>query len=91
MPASPVGPTSKSTVVTEIDGDLALYDPQRERVLTLNHTASAIWRLIDGTRTLDELVESLAVAFDMDPESIREDVVTTVDRFTEEGFLSSDH
>jgi len=90
MSASPVGPTSKSIVVTEIDGDLALYDPRRERVLTLNHTASAIWRLIDGTRTLDELVDHLADAFDLDPDSIREEVETTVDRFTKEGFLLSD-
>ena len=87
---SPISSPAKSIVVTEIDGDLALYDPRRERVLMLNHTASAIWCLIDGTKTIDGLAESLATAFDLDPESIREEVISTVERFANEGFLSSD-
>ena len=33
--------------VSEVDGDISLYDAKEERVIVLNPTASDVWRLAD--------------------------------------------
>ncbi|GIU91959.1 MAG: hypothetical protein KatS3mg011_0865 [Acidimicrobiia bacterium] len=71
----------------EVDDDLVLYDPSRESVTVLNTTAADIWRLCDGSLTLDEVVERLAAAYGTSAEQIRGDVARTVGRLVEEGLL----
>ena len=46
-----------------LDNEQLLYDPEQTRVLACNETASLIWRLCDGQRTVDEIAALLADAF----------------------------
>jgi len=73
----------------EVDGDISLYDRASQRALLLNSTASAIWRLADGTYTLDELVDRLAAAYQVWPAAIRADVERTLRDLAGAGFLPS--
>jgi hypothetical protein len=83
-----VGAPTASIVVSEIDSDVTAYDPSAERVAVLNHTASAVWRLCDGKKSIDEVVGLVALEFGVDAGSIRADVEKLVDQLTAEGFLS---
>ena len=76
-------------LVTELDGDLTLYDPARNEVHTLNSTASDIWWLLDGEHSLDDIVALVAAAHGADPDSIRPHVASTVSTFVERGLLSA--
>lgn len=59
--------TSPNLVLRE-EGDCALlYDPETGAVRVLNATAVAVWKLLDGRRTLAEVVDALRESFsDMD-------------------------
>ena len=58
----------------EIDGEVVLYDPSRDRVHTLNNTAAVIWQLCDGSRTIDELTVEMAELYEVDPGVVELDV-----------------
>jgi len=49
-------------LTTELDGHLTLYDPDCNEVHSLNETAGAIWRLLDGGHDLDTVVDGLAAS-----------------------------
>jgi len=74
-------------VASEIDGEFSLYDPRSEDVHILNHTASDIWGLMDGSYSVAEVVGLLARAYGTDPASIRADVERTVDAWVEVGLV----
>ena len=81
------GPPRRYLIETEIGENISLYDPRTERVMVLNTTASDIWRLLDGDLTVEEVIRLLARAYQVDPTSIRDDVVAIVDRLVFEGLL----
>ncbi len=82
-----VGPPPAHILITEVDGDLGLYDPVREQVAILNRTASDIWELCDGTRTIAGIARELADAYSEDLDQVREEVEATIRSFRESGFL----
>lgn len=82
-----VGPAVVGVVVREVRDCLALLCPERAEVVVLNATASDVWRLADGDLTLDHIVELMARAYGVSPETIRVDVVRTVDTLEDYGLL----
>ena len=85
--AAALGPPSPHVLVTEIDGDLALYDAERNEVHVLNVSAGDIWRLLDGERDLDEIVALIAEAYSAHPDDVRPDVAAAVATFVDRGLL----
>ena len=67
-------------VATRQIGDELLVIPIRSSpsqpmgVSTLNHTASALWHWMDGTRDFDALVLAMCERFQVDEEQARADV-----------------
>lgn len=47
----------------EAEEGAILFDPDSGSVRILNQTATAIWKLLDGRRTLSEVVEALKEQF----------------------------
>ena len=82
-----LGPPAPHVLVSELDGEISLYDPVRSNAHVLNSTASDIWRLLDGEHTLDEIVDLLARAYEVAPSDIRVHVARTVDVFDDRGLL----
>jgi hypothetical protein len=54
------------TMVLRVESDdcALLFDPDNGRVHVLNPTAVAVWRRLDGSRTLGEIVAGLDEEFD---------------------------
>ena len=67
IPTARIGPPPAHILETEVNGEISLYDPRSESVLVLNQTASDVWRLSDGEQTLEEIVQLLAVAYQVRP------------------------
>lgn len=78
-----VGPPRDELHESEVGGDVTIYDANTEEVVVLNSTASDVWRLCDGEHAVDEIVELLASAYEVDPSDIRHDVEAIIDSFRE--------
>jgi hypothetical protein len=65
----------------EIDGELLLYHPTQTTIMYCNPSASVIWQLCDGERTVEEITILLAAAFAQNLETITADVESTLDLF----------
>lgn len=72
----------------DIDGRVSAYAPGAEEVVFLNETASQVWRLLDGTRDLDELVREISTGYDVQPADIKDDVARTVQSLVEAGLIA---
>ncbi len=75
-------------VESDIGGRIALFRPETGETLLLSATASDIWRLCDGERTVEAIVRLLAGAYRSDEASIGQDVLSTVTDLGRRGFLS---
>lgn len=82
-----VGPAASHILETEVGDDISLYDPQTEQVVVLNGTASDVWRLADGTHTIEEITALLAASYQVNPESIASDVEKAVEEFSKAGLI----
>jgi pyrroloquinoline quinone biosynthesis protein D len=63
----------------ELDGQLLLYHPSDTRILSFNETASLVWRLCDGKRTVAEIIDVLVSAFPDAADEIPADVETLLE------------
>jgi hypothetical protein len=54
-------PRSRTTglVVEELDGEVLVYDTERDRAHCLNRTAALVWRWSDGTASVRDLARRL--------------------------------
>jgi hypothetical protein len=75
---------SPDVVARDIDGELIIvpltsgigdYD---DEIFTLNETGCAIWRSLDGKKSLKEVAQSLEMEFVATPEEIETDIVGLV-------------
>jgi hypothetical protein len=56
-------------------------------IYTLNDTGSFIWELIDGVRTLGDLVNELVAHFEVEPDEARQGVLALVEDLEAEGLV----
>lgn len=85
-----LGPPIGTASEVELDGRISVYAPAVGEVLSLNDTASDIWRLCDGMRSLDEIVSALADAYRVSTEAIYDEVEAVLRRFLLAGLLPTD-
>jgi PqqD family protein of HPr-rel-A system len=58
----------------ELDDELVLFDPSTGALHALDPLASLIWRCLDGSTTVAELVADLSEGFATDEATLRHDV-----------------
>ena len=85
--SEPVGYQAPTVSSQELGDDLSLFDSASGTAMALNGTASDIWSLVDGEATFDEVVETLARAYRVEPEAIEADVRAALDRLVGAGFV----
>jgi len=64
-----------------IDNELLLFHPTHEKILYCNETASLIWQLCDGQRTVQEITDLLSAAYPEAADVIAGEVQTTLEAF----------
>jgi hypothetical protein len=73
--------------LTELEGEGVLYDYDRMVMVYVNDSARAIWDLCDGHRTVGEIVDILANAFQNAGDQVGPDVQDVVKQLAREGLL----
>ncbi len=86
---------SGGVIAREIEGEVILV-PLRggvgnadEELLTLNETGKAVWRSLDGRRTLADVVDVLAGAFDVPRRELEADVLGFVAELLQRGIVAA--
>jgi hypothetical protein len=69
-------------IVESLDGELLVYDPERNRAHSLNRVAAAVWELSDGARDLAALADAAGATED--------DVWRALTQLDERGLLDGD-
>jgi Coenzyme PQQ synthesis protein D (PqqD) len=85
-----VAPRGRDDVVfRSVSGEWVLYDPTTRDLHVLNAAAAAVWSCCDGSLDVEGIAAELAAHLDGVPDidTLREDVSSTVERFTREGLL----
>lgn len=91
MDAPKLGPPGTDCTAVELDGRVSVHCARTREVQLLDLNATAVWRLLDGTRSLDDVVAALATAYDIaDLEALRSDVQLVIAQFVKAGLLRSD-
>lgn len=75
-------------VVQPVDGEVVIYDSEADALHHLEPTATAIWTLLDGDRTVSTVAADLADAYRAEEESIRRDVLELVRVIHDRGLLA---
>jgi len=58
-----------------------------DSIYTLNEVGATIWKLIDGTRTADDIALAVVEVFEVEPEQARRDVEEFLAQLTEAGMI----
>ena len=70
-----------------IDGEMLLFHPGETKIMYCNQSASLIWRLCDGQRTLEDITSLLSQAFPEAADTIPAEVEATLRQFHGHGAI----
>lgn len=79
-------------VLRHVAGEALLIPIRRkladmDRIFTLNTTGEAIWELLDGKRSVEEVVRAVVERYDVSESVANADVVDLLGQFSEAGLV----
>jgi 5-methylthioribose kinase len=86
---------SEDVVAREIEGDIVIVPlvagigDADDELFTLNETGKAIWKQLDGTRTLEDVAKALSQEFDAPLAELQADVLGFAGEMTERRILAA--
>ena len=80
--------TPKPGLLTQrLDGEYIVFDPQNDRIHTLNTTAQLIWLKCAESLGIDELITEITTRYDVPHERVQRDIHQAVDQLCDLGLL----
>lgn len=73
------------------DGESLLYSAMRDEASALNRTATEIWELCDGTRTVGAIAHALGQRYGIDEADLLADVTIAVTTLRSRGLVDVSH
>jgi len=81
-------PEAVERIKVEImDGETVLYGEAAKKMIYLNESATAVFQLCDGQRSVLEIIDLLTAAYPDESAAMRQDVVRVIDYLVQEGVL----
>ena len=71
----------------KLGDELLLYTPDSDDAHVLNTSAMAIWKLCDGNRTVDEIIDTLAEWLEQPVEELSKDIIKGFTELHQKGLL----
>ena len=71
----------------EFDDWAVLFNPDTADAVGINPVGVAVWKRMDGKRSLEEIITEVKEKFEGVPESVLEEVTAFVNDLTEKGFV----
>ncbi len=88
MDANSVPLPDKEFTLEELDNELLLYHPAKTTTVYMNQTASIIWRLCDGERTVNEIISLIKDSYPEADSGVEKDVEATLQMFSDHGAIT---
>lgn len=88
MPSNDVPVPSTEFSLEQLDNELLLYHPAKTLTVYMNETASLVWQLCDGKRTVSEIVRQLQAAYPEAAGDMQSDVEQALAIFSEHGAIT---
>ena len=79
---------TEGVLTRELDGELVIYDPERDLAHALNPTAKLVWDLCGGRTDQSIIVQAIRDRYDVADEVASRDVQTVLDQFRELDLIS---
>jgi hypothetical protein len=73
----------------DLDGEVVIYDERVARIRVLNPAGSLVWRLLDGTATIEEVVDDLVSVLELEHATVETDVRRLVAELHRGGLLTT--
>ncbi len=74
----------------EFDDWAVLFNPDSAVALGVNPIGVAIWKLLDGAHSLDDIIQVLGERYSEVPESVVDEVMDFISQLQERGFIGLD-
>lgn len=71
----------------EFDDCAVLFNPDTADAVGFNAVGVAVWKLMDGKRSIEDIVSEIENGFEDTPETALEEIASFVDSLSEEGFV----
>jgi SynChlorMet cassette protein ScmD len=87
--ASSSNPISNPVVVLreEFDDWAVLFNPDTAQAVGVNPVGVAAWKIMDGTRSVEQIASEISGLFSDVPDRVADDVRAFIDKLTEHGFV----
>ncbi|MEW6286110.1 MAG: PqqD family protein [Chloroflexota bacterium] len=72
-----------------LNGEIVLLHPVRNIIIHGSQTASLVWQLCDGSRTVGAIVELLSAAYPESADDIQNDVPAAIQMLINQGALTT--
>lgn len=70
-----------------IDGETIIMSPFGDRLYALNDVGTFIWELLDGSKTIDDIVSNILEDYDIEKSIAYNDVTRFVEKLLENNML----
>lgn len=74
----------------EFDDWAVLFNPDTAEAVGINPVGVAVWKLMDGRRSFEEIIKQISNQFDKVPSEVDEEVTAFIAQLTERGFIGSE-
>jgi SynChlorMet cassette protein ScmD len=71
----------------EFDDWAVLFNPDTAQAVGINPIGVSVWKLIDGNRTIKDMVAQIAETYEEVPDSAGDDIAAFIQNLTEGGFV----
>jgi SynChlorMet cassette protein ScmD len=87
---SPPIPNPVAVLREEFDDWAVLFNPDNGEAVGINPVGVAVWKLMDGQRSVEEIIGQISDQFDKVPSTVGEEVRAFLTQMTEQGFVGSE-
>ncbi len=81
---------TRTTMTRRVDDEYVILDVTSGRYFSLEEVGALIWERLEAESTMDELVDDVVAAYDVDRERAAADVADLVADLVEAGLISGD-
>ena len=75
-------------LVSEVDGEIIMLSVERGKYYSLNHTGSALWKLLDLCPNIEQLKTALLGEYEVDSDACEIAIQRLVGELTAEGLIN---
>ncbi|MGQ9611166.1 MAG: PqqD family protein [bacterium] len=70
-----------------IDGETIIMSPYGDKLYALNDMGTFIWELLDGSKTIEDIVSNILKDYDIEKNIVYNDVIRFIEKLLENNIL----